>query len=66
MFYVAVDIGCIECGEDSSVLGIFHTRDAAREVVSEHSRRQQEHWSGQHRFLVCEVENLDKVYRVEY
>ena len=27
--FVAVDIGCIECGEDSNVLGIFATKEQA-------------------------------------
>jgi hypothetical protein len=28
-YYVAVDIGCIECGESTAVLGIFtHEKDA--------------------------------------
>ena len=34
--YVAVDIGCIECGEESAVLGVFTDKAKAREVLDEH------------------------------
>jgi hypothetical protein len=65
-YYVAVDIGCIECGEDSAVLGVFTSRDAAEVVCEDHDRRQREHWSGQHYFDVWEVDGIDKVMHVAY
>ena len=30
--YVAVDIGCIECGASSDVIGVFDTRQAAEDA----------------------------------
>ena len=32
MKYVVLDIGCIECGEPSSILGIFDNKKKAEEV----------------------------------
>jgi len=64
--YVALDIGCIECGEVSNVLGVFTIRKAAEAVIEEHRIRQKEDWWGQHSFEIAEVEVLDKEYRVEY
>lgn len=32
MYYVVVDIGCIECDEPTNVLGIFTNKQTAEEV----------------------------------
>ena len=66
MYYVAVDVGCIECGEETSVLGIFTDKQKAMEVLGEHKKRQEENWSGQHNFELHEVSELNKIYRIEY
>lgn len=65
-YYVAVDIGCIECGETSAVLGIFESEVDANEACDEHSKRQEEHWGGQHYFEVFGVPRISKVIRQEY
>lgn len=31
--YIAVDIGCIECGEDSALIGVFPTQTAAEAAI---------------------------------
>lgn len=64
--YVAVDIGCIECGEETKVLGIFTNKNKALDVLEEHAIRQEENWSGQHDFGVYEVNEIDQEIRVEY
>lgn len=64
--FVAVDIGCIECGEESAVLGVFTSEEKAVEVLKEHYVRQEEHWHGQHSFEVFEVDGVDVVCRREY
>ena len=64
--YVAVDIGCIECGESSAVLGIFTDKNKAWDVLDEHEKRQGEHWRGQHYFDVYEVNEIDQEIRIEY
>lgn len=66
MYYVAVDIGCIHCGEDSAVLGIFSKKEKADAVCLEHADRQVKHWCGEHRFQVFEIEKMDCVQCREY
>ena len=66
MFYVAVDIGCIECGEDSAVLGVFDDEKAAQLVCNEHEERQAKDWHGQHYFQVFPIESLNEVNIVKY
>lgn len=64
--FVAVDIGCIECGEESAVLGVFTSEEKAEEVLKEHHVRQNENWHGQHNFELFEVDGVDVVFRHEY
>lgn len=52
--FVAVDVGCIECGEDSNVIGIFATKAQAVKACDE-AREQLENWRGQHMFEVFEA-----------
>ena len=66
MYYVVVDIGCIECGEPTHVLGIFNNKKEANKILEEHEERQREHWSGQHSFEIFEIEELNKEYRINY
>jgi hypothetical protein len=54
--YVAVDVGCIECGEDSEVLGAFVSREQAEQVADGARIAQRENWHGQHSFFVQECE----------
>ena len=52
----AFDLGCIECGQPSAVLGVFMSRDEAN-LAAEHAKRvQRENWLGQHYFEVYEIE----------
>lgn len=57
MLYVAVDIGCIECGEYSFVLGVFTRAEDAHAICKE--------WKdlgwrgGQHSYEVFEVPEID-------
>ena len=53
--FVAVDIGCIECGEDSNVLGIFTTKEQAETACGAASDKQVKNWHGEHRFHVFEA-----------
>jgi len=34
--YLAMDIGCIECGEGSHVIGIFKTRQEAQKAIEKY------------------------------
>lgn len=66
MYYVVVDIGCIECGEPTNILGIFTDKDKALGILTHFSSLQAAHWHGQHSFELFECEELDKVYPVDY
>ena len=66
MKYVALDIGCIECGEPSSILGIFDKKEDAEKVCEKYERIQEEHWHGQHCFEVQEVNKLNEEVNTEY
>ena len=57
MKYVVLDIGCIECGEASSILGIFDNKKKAEEVKNKYSKIQSNNWTGQHYFEVIKVKN---------
>ena len=52
MYFVAIDIGCIECGEESALLGVFSSEDKAQRVCDKARKLQDEHWKGQHSFGV--------------
>jgi hypothetical protein len=58
-YYVAVDIGCIECGESSNVLGIFDDESSAQKACDEASDIQAKNWHGQHNFEVFRVDKDD-------
>ena len=55
VFFVAVDIGCLECGELSSVLGIYGTEEKALQICEEAKVAQAKNWQGQHAFQVFET-----------
>ncbi len=65
-YYVLVDIGCIECGEESAVIGIYINKKKAQRIKREHEKRQRENWCGQHYFEIFEIDEIDKTYKVEY
>lgn len=65
MYYVAVDIGCIECGEDSHVVGVF----TSEELAAEANKKQiafNEQWRGEHHFEVFPIDAIDKEFLVKY
>jgi hypothetical protein len=64
MYYVAVDIGCIECGESSNVIGIFTDKEKAEQALDTHEKYQAKHWHGQHSFEIFEVSEIDKALEV--
>lgn len=65
-YYVALDIGCIECGEISAVLGLFTNLENAEVVAEDHRIRHNANWHGQHSFEVHEVGAIDIEQRVDY
>jgi hypothetical protein len=54
LVWVAVDIGCLECGESSSVIGLYATKAEAESAAAGDEQRQ--NWEqGQHSFQVFEA-----------
>jgi hypothetical protein len=47
-YWLAFDIGCIECGEESSVIGVYATEAEAIEATEVAIEAQQRDWHGQH------------------
>lgn len=45
--WVAIDIGCIECGGPSKVLGVFHTQPEAEAEVERYLAEPHD-WTGEH------------------
>lgn len=64
--YVALDIGCIECGEPSHVLGIFNTPAGAAQACMKAEKLQEKNWMGAHDFYVEEIEDEDTEYIPSY
>lgn len=53
--YLVFDVGCIECGESSGVVGIYATKDEAETECVAARERQSADWHGQHNFLVIDL-----------
>jgi len=68
MKYVVLDIGCIECGEQSAILGIFDDKKKAQKVRDKYSEIQENNWTGQHFFEIVEVkeENVELYDKKSY
>jgi hypothetical protein len=58
--YLAMDIGCIECGEESAVIGIYDTEEQANKAIKKYINPRhkwgKEGRTGQHFEEVFEVE----------
>lgn len=54
--WLAFDIGCIECGEASDVIGIYSSEEEAQAACDKEQVEQKENWSGQHAMEVFEIE----------
>ena len=52
--YVAVDIGCLECGQSSDLLGLFDTKESAEAACEKAAKEQRKKWTGEHSFEVFE------------
>lgn len=63
--YVVVDVGCIECGEPSDVIGVFTDRGVAEMVADDCIDLQQLRWRGEHQYIVQEAK-VDELANVPY
>ena len=53
--WLAFDIGCIECGEDSAVIGVFSTKEFAEAACKVAEEEQAKNWHGQHSMEVFQL-----------
>ncbi|RTL08438.1 MAG: hypothetical protein EKK62_07720 [Acidimicrobiia bacterium] len=53
--WLAFDIGCIECGEESGVIGIYDTEAEAQAAADAAEVRQADDWHGQHSMEVFDL-----------
>jgi len=57
--WLAFDIGCIECGESSNVIGIYASREGAQAAADAAEKAQLEDWHGQHSMEVFDLAEPD-------
>jgi hypothetical protein len=55
--YMTFDIGSIECGESSGIVGMYATEAEAVEAADAAEQRHAANWNGQHHFEVFDLEN---------
>lgn len=55
--YIVVDIGCIECGVSSNLVGIFTEKDKADNIANRLNKSKEATWlyGGQHNYVVFET-----------
>lgn len=60
--WILVDIGCLECGEDSKAIGIFKSRAEAEAAWKEYAQRDSDNrwgrleWTGEHAGHIEQIE----------
>ena len=59
--WLVFDVGCIECGEDSTVVGVYRTRDEAERAAEAYRPQDADgwgrpEWNGQHDVSVYPIE----------
>ena len=61
--WLAFDIGCIECGEDSGVIGTFATEAEADAAALAAYERHRDAWRGQHHMAVFDLSDPESFSR---
>ena len=59
MYYIVIDIGCLECGENSVIIGIFTEIEKAKEVKLNHKSTKQG------AVEIYAIPELDKIVNIE-
>jgi len=63
--WLAFDVGCIECGESSAVIGVYGTETEASAAAQVAAEKQQRDWHGQHSMEVFEIDVPDNATTAE-
>lgn len=61
MKYLVVNIGCIECGVSSNIVGLFATEGEAENIASELSKMHDWREGGQNSYEVFPLPKLGKI-----
>lgn len=61
MSYLLFNIGCIECGVSSKIVGIFNTEKEALELSEELNKSHRWRESGQNSFEVFKIPEIGKI-----
>lgn len=59
--YMVFDVGCIECGEPSRIVGFFATIDEAKSARDSASEDQEATWRGQHSFEIYDTDTKEEI-----
>lgn len=65
MKYILVNIGCIECGVSSNIVGVFDNKEMAEKIESQCNEKYGWREGGQNSFEVFEMPELN-VINTEY
>lgn len=57
--WLVFDIGCLECGEESNIVGLYDTKEEAVAASIVASDIQQQSWSGQHEFEIYDLAEVN-------
>lgn len=65
--YLVMDIGCIECGEPSRVVGLYTSKKEAIKVRDEYASSDSSwgrpEWGGQHAVEVHDIKTKEYIYQ---
>ena len=59
--YMAFQIGCLECGEQSEILGLYDDAASAQSECQRASEAHKKDWDGQRDFVVYDLETKEEV-----
>jgi hypothetical protein len=61
MKYIVVNIGCIECGVSTNIVGVFDSKEKAESIVSQCFEKYDWREGGQNGFEVFEMPEINVV-----
>ena len=64
--FLLMDIGCIECGSGSGIVGVFSGAEMAGDIARKLDQSHEFHDGGQHRFNVYEIPTALNVVQEYY
>jgi hypothetical protein len=62
--WILVDIGCIECGSDTHIVGVFDDKQRAGTIAEKLSKTMDFHDGGQHHFEVFDMPELNEIAEI--